>query len=144
MDTTALPRPTAVETRGEGLTARLGDVVPRRCTLDGFMDEVSRADGIHLADVEPLATLFVRTENSVYQITVVQPQHRHVLVQGGRFFPQPTRASLSGSTFGGSCLKLAWVGIGFRMEFHYAGEWIVTSRVRSIQVGREAQLPGPF
>lgn len=144
MDDTALPPATALQTRGERSTYRPSDLVPRWCTLDGFMDEVSRANGIGLADVDPITTLLVRTENSVYQITVVQPHHRQVLVQGGSFFPEPTRACLSGSSFGGSCLKLAWVGIGLRMEFRYDGGWIITSRVRSIAVETASSIPGPF
>jgi hypothetical protein len=30
------------------------------------------------------------------------------------------------------------------MEFHYSGGWIITSRVRSIDVLDAASLPGPF
>ena len=87
-----------------------GVVVPRRCTLDGFATEVSQTDGIGLADLDPITTLLVRTQNSLYQIVVVQPRQKAVLVQGGPFFPQATRAVLSGSNFGGSLLKVAWVG----------------------------------
>ena len=113
---------------------RSPDVVPRRCTLDGFVDEVSRADGIGLIDVDAFTTLVVRTENSVYQVTILKPHARKVLVQGGAFFPVRTKACLNGSSFGGSCLKLGWVGLGLRMEFHTEDQWIITSHVRSIAV----------
>ena len=113
---------------------RSPDVVPRRCTLDGFVDEVSRADGIGLIDVDAFTTLVVRTENSVYQVTILKPHAREVLVQGGAFFPVRTKACLNGSSFGGSCLKLGWVGLGLRMEFHTEDQWIITSHVRSIAV----------
>ena len=109
-------------------------VVPRRSTLDGFTEEVSRADGIGLLDVSALTTLVAQTENSVYRITVVQPHAKEVVVQGGAFFPEPTRACLSGSSFGGSCLKLGWVGVGLRMEFHAEDLWVITSYVRTITV----------
>ena len=113
---------------------RSPDVVPRRCTLDGFVDEVSRADGIGLIDVDAFTTLVVRTENSVYQVTILKPHAREVLVQGGAFFPVRMKACLNGSSFGGSCLKLGWVGLGLRMEFHTEDQWIITSHVRSIAV----------
>ena len=45
----------------------------------------------------------------------------------------------SGSSFGGSCLKLGWVGVGLRMEFHAEDQWIITSHVRSIAVEHAAQ-----
>ena len=123
---------------------RDGVVVPRRCTLDGFAAEVSQTDGIGLADLDPITTLLVRTENSRYEIVVVEPRRKLVLVQGGPFFPHATRAVLSGSNFGGSMLKVAWVGIGLRMEFHSDDEWVITSRVQSITVQPQRGLPGPF
>ena len=88
--------------------------------------------------MEALTTLLVQTDNSVYQITILQPHRREVVVQGGAFFPERTRACLSGSTFGGSCLKMGWVGIGLHMEFHAEDQWIITSHVRSIAVEQAA------
>ena len=117
------------------------DLVPRHRTLDGFVDAVSQADGIGLTDVDALTTLMVRTDNSVYQITILQPYAREVVVQGGAFFPERTRACLSGSSFGGSCLKLGWVGVGLHMEFHAEDQWVITSHVRTIAVAPSAQGP---
>ena len=51
-------------------TERPRDVVPRCCTLDGFTNEVSRADGIGLTDVDAFTTLVVQTENSVYRLEI--------------------------------------------------------------------------
>ncbi len=121
----ALPEPTA-------------DIGPRQCTLDGFVEAVSQSQGVGLTDVDVLTTLVVQTENSVYHITILQPYTREVLVQGGAFFTARTRACLSGSSFGGSCLKLGWIGVGLRMEFHADAEWIITSHVRSIAVEEPA------
>ena len=130
-----------------GGRARPGEsavLVPRRCTLDGFSDEVARTDGVYLRDLDPITSLRVRTENTLYEITVPRPPRSVVLVRGGRFFPETTEASFGGSSFGGSCLKLAWFGVGLHMEFHFVGGWIVTSHVRSIAVLDSASLPGPF
>ena len=113
---------------------RSPDVVPRHRTLDGVIKAASQADGIGLIDVDAFTTLVVRTDNSVYRITILTPHLREVLVQGGKFFPERTRACLSGSTFGGSCLKMGWVGLGLHLEFHAGDQWVITSRVRSIAV----------
>ncbi len=112
---------------------RSPDVVPRYRTLDGVVT-VSQTDGIGLIDVDAFTTLVVRTDNSVYRITILTPHAREVLVQGGQFFPERTRACLNGSTFGGSCLKFGWVGLGLHMEFHAGDQWIITSHVRAIAV----------
>ena len=113
---------------------RSTDLVPRHRTLDGFIAAVSQTDGIGLIDVDAFTTLVVRTDNSVYRITVLTPHLREVLVQGGKFFPERTRACLSGSNFGGSCLKIGWVGLGLHMEFHAGDQWIITSHVCAIAV----------
>ena len=113
---------------------RSPDVVSRHRTLDGVVEAMSQADGIGLIDVDAFTTLVVRTDNSVYRITILTPHAREVLVQGGKFFPERTRACLSGSSFGGSCLKLGWVGLGLHLEFHAGGQWIITSHVRAIAV----------
>ena len=98
------------------------------------MAAVSQTDGIGLTTVDALTTLLVRTDNSLYQITILKPYAREVLVQGGAFFPARTRACLSGSSFGGSCLKLGWVGLGLHMECLAGEQWVITSHVRSIAV----------
>ncbi len=117
---------------------RTPDVVPRVSTLDGFVEAVSQTSGVGLADVDAFSTLVVRTRNSIYHITILRPYAREVLVQGGEFFTARTRACLNGSSFGGSCLKLGWVGIGSHMEFHADDQWIITSHVRSIAVEQAA------
>ena len=77
------------------------------------------------------------------RITILKPHLREVLVQGGKFFPERTRACLNGSTFGGSCLKIGWVGLGLHLEFHAGDQWIITcgygrSRSRRQQPGDRA------
>lgn len=118
-----------------------GGQLARHRKLDGFVEAVSQADGIGLIDVDVFTTLVVQTDNSVYQITILRPHAREVLVRGGAFFPERTRACLSGSSFGGSCLKLGWVGLGLHMEFHTEDQWVITSHVRAITV--EPSATGP-
>ena len=111
-------------------------LVPRAATLDGFVDETADARGIHLRDVEPLTTLMVRTRNSQYRIVV--SHDTSVIVQGGQFFPDATPGRIDGSGFGGSLLKVGWIGIGLRMEIFADGQRIITSPVREIAVERRA------
>ncbi|MGB7220354.1 MAG: hypothetical protein WBD07_16270 [Vicinamibacterales bacterium] len=112
-------------------------LVPRRCTLDGFMAEVEGNDGLDVRQAEPLLTILVRTYNSLYRIIPLQRGDCRVLVQGGQFFPQPTEAHFAGSTFGGSFLKMAWIGTGLHMEINAGGQRIITSPVKGIGIERE-------
>ena len=108
--------------------------VARAATLDGFVEEIGNASGIYLRNVEPLTTLIVRTRNSRYRIIV--SRDTSVIVQGGQFFPDATPGRIDGSGFGGSFLKVGWIGIGLRMEIFADGQRIITSPVRDISVER--------
>ena len=109
-------------------------LVPRAATLDGFVDDVGDARGIHLRDVEPLTTIVVQTHNSRYRI--VMTGGTSAVVQGGKFFTDPTPARIDGSGFGGSVLKTAWIGVGLKMEIFANDQRIITSPVRDIAIDR--------
>jgi hypothetical protein len=110
--------------------------VRRTATLDGFVEETCDARGLYLRDVEPLTTLIVRTRNSRYRIIVTRDTS--AIVQGGQFFPDATPGRIDGSGFGGSFLKVGWIGIGLRMEIFADGQRIITSPVRDISIERHA------
>src|SRR6266542_4479221 len=105
-------------------------VIAHTATLDGFVAVAATSDGISVRDLEPLTTLIVSTCNSRYRITI--SRNAAIFVQGGTFFPEMTGATLEGSSAGGSFLKVAWIGIGLRMEISAGGRRIVTSPVRAI------------
>ena len=88
--------------------------------------------GIEFNRLTGLEQFAVRTRNTVYDITVLSPATGEVLVRGGRFFPEHTRAVLTGSSLGGSFLKVRTIHPGFLMEFHHEGQRIVTTRVRDV------------
>ena len=127
-------------------TIATGDrrLVPRGSTLTGFVEEVARVGGLSIAELDPITPLVVRTENSLYRITVLEPRCRRIMVQGGVYFPDSTPAELEGSSLGGSLLKQGWIGPGLRMEISSEGKRIVTSRVRSMEIHDDGGLPGPF
>jgi hypothetical protein len=119
-------------------------LVPRGATLAGFVEETARVGGLSIAELDPITPLMVRTENSLYRITVLEPRGRRIMVQGGTYFPESTPAELEGSSLGGSLLKQGWIAPGLRMEISTEGRRIVTSRVRSMEIRGDAGLPGPF
>jgi hypothetical protein len=122
----------------EGAGHTVGDSVPRRCTLDGFAEEVAVTEGINVREAEPLVPILVTTQNSLYRIIPLRWGDADVLVQGGQFFPEPTGARLAGSTFGGSLLKVHWIKIGMHLEIATVGEGsIVTTRVTDVRIERE-------
>ena len=83
-------------------------------------------DGLQIPALKPLERLLVRTCNHLYDIVVVDPWRAEVMVRGGEFFPQFTRARVNGSSMGGGFLKLYGIYTGFRLELHADDQAIVT------------------
>ena len=117
--------------------------MPRESTLDGFTTKVEAADRFGLSELDTLATVTVTTTNSAYRLVVLDPPQSRILIQGGRFFSEPTEARLAGTSFGGRLLKLSWLGRGLRLELSVGGQKVITSRVKSI-VEQDAAVPDPF
>jgi hypothetical protein len=87
-------------------------------------------DGIQVDQLRALDKLEVHTRNSVYEIII--GDSGDVLVKGGKFFPEFTRAVLLGSSLGGAFLKLGGIYRGFSMEIMFEGTRIVTSPVDAV------------
>ena len=118
--------------------------VPHRITLEGFNEHVDRSQGCDVGLLEPLTALSIETENSRYEIVLLQPSERRAMVQGGRLFAEPVEATIQGSTFGGNLLKLGWIGVGMRLELYLGRRFVLTSTVQSIEIRRDAPQPEPF
>jgi hypothetical protein len=88
--------------------------------------------GVALDQLQGLEQFAVRTGNTTYEITVLSAHTGDILVRGGLFFPEHTRATLAGCSLGGSVLKIRAIHPGFVMELVHDGRRIVTTRVREI------------
>ena len=118
--------------------------VPRHCTLDGFAQETALRGGLKIAGLAALTRLDVQTHNTHYRIILLDPSESTAIVQGGRFFANPSEVYLCGSSYGGTLLKMAWIGYGMRMEIMSEGRRIVTSPVVNIETVDDSDLPGPY
>jgi hypothetical protein len=95
-----------------------------------FWTERRWDDGVQIDQLRALDRLVVRTRNSVYEIII--GDSGDVMVRGGRFFPEYTRAVVLGSSLGGAFLKLGGIYRGFSMEIMFDGTRIVTSPVDAV------------
>ncbi len=91
-------------------------------------------EGVRVDRLGALDRLTVTTRHSTYELIVLSPGTSEVMVRGGAFFPEFTRARVSGSSLGGSFLKLHTVHVGFRMELADGSRSIITSPVRDISL----------
>jgi hypothetical protein len=117
--------------------------VPRRCTLEGFTHETSSRGGVEIGHLRPLTKLNVQTHNSFYQVTLLDPTESTAIVQGGRYFREPSEVYLCGSSYGGTLLKTSWIGYGMRLEIMSQGRRVVTSPVLAVDTVADKSLPGP-
>jgi hypothetical protein len=103
--------------------------------------------GVFLKDLPPSTVLQIQTMHHCY--TAVLLGGSDALISGHpEFCPRPVQVAIAGSTWGGSMLKLQFVGRGMHLEFHHP-EYptpIVTSAIQEIRDylqprSRESELP---
>ncbi len=109
-------------------------LVPRASAL-GAWSAYPWESGLQVERLQPLDEIVVHTKNSTYEITLLSPRCGEVLVRGGAFFPEFTRARLAGATLGGSFLKQYGIYVGFRLEIVAHGRPVITTPVQSIAAG---------
>jgi hypothetical protein len=74
--------------------------------------------GVLLENLPPATVLQIRTQHHCY--TAVLLGGSQALISGHpQYCPQPVLVSIAGSTWGGSMLKLRFVGRGMHLEFHH-------------------------
>ena len=95
--------------------------------------------GVDLRQLPPESKLKVETRNREY--TIVMKRDCDALISGHpEFCPEPVLVRISGSNWGGSMLKAAYLGRGMHMEFRhpdYKGP-IITSRIVDIRLREQA------
>jgi hypothetical protein len=105
-----------------------------------FSDEVNRnivqseiEGGVYLDDLSEGAVLEVETQNRWYTI-VIRGRGKELISGHPQYCPDPVPVSIAGSTWGGSMLKLRFIGRGMRLEFrHPVYRTIITSRIVDIR-----------
>jgi hypothetical protein len=95
------------------------------------------SQGVHLPTLEEFQQLHVCTQNTLYELIVIN-HCGDVRVRGGRYFPDWTAARLAGCTAGGSFLKRLGIHLGLQMEFEVDHRRIITSPVRTIAILQKA------
>jgi hypothetical protein len=108
------------------------------CTLDETIGLSEELEGIMVETLKPCDTIHVRTCNSDYEVFLLEPESGRALVKGGEYFTEPVEATVSGSSFGGSMLKLGWLCEGLPMELIAGGQRIVTSPVQDLHIEHQS------
>ena len=96
--------------------------------------------GVYLDNLSAGAVLEVETQNHWYTI-VIRGRGEELISGHPKYCPDPLPVRIAGSTWGGSMLKMRFIGRGMRLEFaHPAYPRIVTSRVVEIRALEPAAM----
>ena len=95
-------------------------------------------DTIKLGTCRDFDRILVKTRHSVYEMIVLAADCGDIMVRGGIFGNELVRATLTGSTFGGSAVKRHAICVGRFLELRVAGKTFVTSSVESASHHRAA------
>jgi len=97
--------------------------------------------GISLKDVPKNSLAHVHTQNTIYIITIIDEKSGRVAVtSNGKHVTQPEIGYLRGSTFGGSMIKVDWIGIGMHLEVALAdGRVLTTSQIKMVRFKADQQ-----
>lgn len=96
-----------------------GYLVPKCASLESFTAIAVTGKGVRLSDLPPMTNILLRTSNSEYLITVIDPGSARVSISGGRFPGGPTEAVVWGASMGGAFLQTGLIGIGLQLEMAY-------------------------
>jgi len=112
-------------------------------------DEVNRnivqseiEGGVFLEKLQPATVLQIHTQNHCYTAVVLGSSQ--ALISGHpKYCPEPVRVAIAGSTWGGSMLKMHFVGRGMHLEFHHPQYRapIITSPIQEIQECGKERFP---
>jgi hypothetical protein len=89
--------------------------------------------GVFLAGLPPDAVLQIRTHHHLYTAQLLG--EGSALISGHpQYCPQPVQVTIAGSTWGGSMIKMRFIGRGMQLEFHHPAYRtpIVTSPIQEI------------
>lgn len=107
--------------------------------INGNIIQSEIEGGVYLRELPDESTIEVETQNRWYTLVILRDGQ--ALISGHpEFCPEPVLVHISGSTWGGSMLKMAFVGRGMHLEYrhpNYEGP-IITTRIVDIRLRKEA------
>lgn len=98
--------------------------------MDALTGEVA---GVDIVDCPSGTVLEVATQNSSYRLIIRNPLTGKSLIEGGRFFSEPTPGRVDGYIDAGGVFHAGRIQVGERLQL-FGEEPVTTSRVSSITV----------
>lgn len=101
--------------------------------LPHFSDEINHnivkseiEGGVYLSDLPEGSKLEIQTENRYYRLKICNDGEA-IICGHPEFCPQPVTVKINGSSWGGSMLKVAFIGRGMHLEFRHPVHKVITT-----------------
>ena len=110
--------------------------------INGRIVQSEVEGGDFLKDLAPDTELHIHTRHHRYKV-VFQGESQALISGHPEYCPEPVLVAIAGSTWGGSMLKLRFVGRGMHLEFHHP-EYrtpIITSTIQEIRESVQPHRP---
>jgi hypothetical protein len=89
--------------------------------IEDILKKMAENKGFNINELPVGTKVSVNTKNSLYEFVVLEDRYVSIfggsLKDGGVRFPKPTKVKILGSTYGGSMIRLDWVGEAMFIEF---------------------------
>lgn len=101
--------------------------------LNAKLRDMELAGGIWYDKLPVGSVVEVQTKNTRYILE--KRSDTQSFIQGNaKYCPIPTECRINGSTFGGSMIRIGWLGVGMFLEFQMGGGTITTSQIESVRL----------
>ena len=100
--------------------------------INAKIGESELSGGVRIRDLPVGSTVKFQTRGSLYLLE--KRADGDYLSGNPHYVPVPTKVNVHGSTWGGSMLKLGYIGIGMHVEFSINGKTVLTSEVLDVRV----------
>jgi RNA polymerase-binding transcription factor DksA len=93
-------------------------------------------EGLAISTRQPFEVVPIQTNHSSYRFLLIDPATGRSLVEGGKYFSEPTEATILGCSTRNTAFRSGWVIVGSRLELWAADRLVSTSAIASVQVER--------
>lgn len=101
--------------------------------INAAMREMELNGGIWYDKLPAGSVVQVQTKNTLYVIEK-RSDTQSFITGHPKYCPIPTECRINGSTFGGSMLRIGWLGVGMHLEFCLGDGVITTSQIQDVRV----------
>lgn len=105
--------------------------------INAALDQMEKDGGVWLKDIPEGSYALIETRNTMYKLSHLKDGSWEIS-GNKRFCPNPCKVMVNGSTFGGSMLRIGWIGMGMHLELYFPSltsfSVVTTTQIQKVTV----------